>query len=154
MNVTKVVLSACVESLNTVVYTQTRMLDTRNGWWQLGKLAGERSQEVVAKSEDLSLHLTCNRGKAQNICDSRNQLSEGSGFQTPPTIHSKKSKSLRPTTLINVCMHHCLQTVSPDSTNSYYACCTLVFYNLFHFSWKSTASQLNWFRWVKTYSLK
>lgn len=34
INIAKVVLVTCVESLYTVVYTQTQILDAKCGWWQ------------------------------------------------------------------------------------------------------------------------
>lgn len=71
--ITKVVLVTCVESLYTVVYTQTQILDTECGWWQENWL-GTAPGKSFAKSEDLSLHLKCIRMKAQNINVSRNQI--------------------------------------------------------------------------------
>lgn len=46
--ITKVVLVTCVESLYTVVYTQTQILDNRV-WMVAGKLATDSSQEVIRK---------------------------------------------------------------------------------------------------------
>lgn len=73
MNIAKVVLLTCVESLYTVVYTQTQILDTKCGWWQENWL-GTTPRKSLAKFEDLSLPRKCIRIKAQNINVSRNQI--------------------------------------------------------------------------------